>query len=201
MDKPAKSAGCASSFLSSPCSAHARGLKTNNGTTAAAERTMMFIVDRTSGSFRTGKRSQKNEPNRFERRPCTHGTAAMAQNEVKIMTSLPVDAMTVTNFYKQNVYDPGDNKIGEISDLLVEPDGKIPAVMVSVGGFLGIGEKDVAVPFNAVRITKKDNKTYLVLNATKDALKSAPGFKYDREKTTWVPDTSSGTVGAGGTRN
>jgi sporulation protein YlmC with PRC-barrel domain len=129
------------------------------------------------------------------------GTAAMAQNEVKIMTSLPVDAMTVTNFYKQNVYDPGDNKIGEISDLLVEPDGKIPAVMVSVGGFLGIGEKAVAVPFNAVRITKKDNKTYLVLNATKDALKSAPGFKYDREKTTWVPDTSSGTVGAGGTRN
>ena len=128
-------------------------------------------------------------------------TAAMAQNEVKIMTSLPVDAMTVTNFYKQNVYDPGDNKIGEISDLLVEPDGKIPAVMVSVGGFLGVGEKDVAVPFNAVRITKKDNKTYLVLNATKDALKSAPGFKYDREKTTWVPATSSGTVGAGGTRN
>ena len=117
------------------------------------------------------------------------------------MTSLPPDAMTVTNFYKQNVYDPGDNKIGEISDLLVEPDGKIPAVMVSVGGFLGIGEKDVAVPFNAVRITKKDNKTYLVLNATKDALKSAPGFKYDREKTTWVLDTSSGTVGAGGTRN
>jgi hypothetical protein len=129
------------------------------------------------------------------------GTAAMAQNEVKIMTSLPVDAMTVTIFYKQNVYDPGDNKIGEIADLLVEPDGKIPAVMVSVGGFLGIGEKDVAVPFNAVRITKKENKTYLVLNATKDALKSAPGFKYDRERTTWVPDTSSGTVGAGGTRN
>jgi sporulation protein YlmC with PRC-barrel domain len=146
------------------------------------------------------------------------GTAAMAQNapsgqvgtpaaqsapgtEVKIMTNLPADAMTVTNFYKQNVYDPGDNKIGEISDLLVEPDGKIPAVMISVGGFLGIGEKDVAVPFNAVRITKKDNKTYLVLNATKDALKSAPGLKYDREKTTWVPDTSSGTVGAGGTRN
>ena len=128
-------------------------------------------------------------------------TAAMAQNEVKIMTSLPVDAMTVTNFYKKNVYDPGNNTIGEISDLLVEPDGKIPAVMVSVGGFLGVGEKDVAVPFNAVRITKKDNKTYLVLNATKDALKSAPGFKYDREKTTWVPDTSSGTVGAGGTRN
>src|ERR1700724_4034519 len=73
MDKPAKSVGCATPFLSSPCSAHARGSKTNNSTTAAAEQTVMVIVDRTSGSFRTGKRSQENEPNRFRHRPCTHG--------------------------------------------------------------------------------------------------------------------------------
>jgi sporulation protein YlmC with PRC-barrel domain len=138
-------------------------------------------------------------------------TAAMAQNTAplppaaqpapggaaRIMTTLPGDAMTVTNFYKQNVYDPSDNKIGDVADLLVEKDGKIVAAMVAVGGFLGIGEKDVAVPFDAMRLTKKDNKWYLVLNTTKDALKSAPGFKYDREKTTWVPDTNDGTVGSG----
>ena len=144
-------------------------------------------------------------------------TAAMAQNApptqtlpsaaqpapagaARIMTTLPADAMTVTNFYKQNVYDPSDNKIGDVADLLVEKDGKIAAAMVAVGGFLGIGEKDVAVPFDAMRLTKKDNKWYLVLNTTKDALKSAPGFKYDREKTTWVPDTNDGTVGSGGVK-
>jgi sporulation protein YlmC with PRC-barrel domain len=141
-------------------------------------------------------------------------TAAMAQNPppaqtmppavqpapgaaAKIMTTLPADAMTVTNFYKQNVYDPGDNKIGEVTDLLVEKDGKVVGAMVAVGGFVGIGEKDVAIPFESMRLTKKDNKWYLVLNTTKDALKSAPGFKYDRDKTTWIPDTRAGTVGSG----
>jgi sporulation protein YlmC with PRC-barrel domain len=145
------------------------------------------------------------------------GTAAVAQNApsgqarppavqpapggaVKIFTALPANAMTVTNFYKQNVYDPGENKIGEVADLLMEPDGKIAAAMVSVGGFLGMGEKDVAIPFDAMRLTKKDNKWYLLVNTTKDSLKAAPSFKYDREKTTWLPDSGAGTVGSGGTQ-
>ena len=92
---------------------------------------------------------------------------------------------TVTHWYKQNVYDPADNKIGEIMDVLVDRDGKITALIVGVGGFLGMGEKDVAVPFNSVRTTTKDNnKWYLVMNSTKDALKSAWGLKYDRNAMT-----------------
>jgi PRC-barrel domain len=63
-------------------------------------------------------------------------------------------------------------------------------LIVGVGGFLGAGEKDVAVPFSAVKHTMKNQKIYLTMDTTKDALKSAPGFKYDREKTTWVPETS-----------
>jgi len=59
-------------------------------------------------------------------------------------------------------------------------------VIVGVGGFLGAGEKDVAVPFEALRASKKGNTTRLVLETTKDALKSAPGYKYDRTTTTWV---------------
>jgi FtsP/CotA-like multicopper oxidase with cupredoxin domain len=50
--------------------------------------------------------------------------------------------------------------------------------------------KDVAVPFTAVKHTTRDNKVYLTMDTTKDALKSAQGFKYDRDRTTWVPDTS-----------
>lgn len=48
--------------------------------------------------------------------------------------------------------------------------------------FLGLGEKNVSVPFQALRVTQKDNKGYLVMNTTKDALKSAPGYKYDRRR-------------------
>jgi sporulation protein YlmC with PRC-barrel domain len=107
----------------------------------------------------------------------------------QIHTSLPADSATVTHWYKQNVYDPADNKIGEIMDVLVDREGKITALIVGVGGFLGMGEKDVAVPFSSVRTTTKDNnKWYLVMNSTKDALKSAKGFKYDRNATTWIPE-------------
>ena len=98
-------------------------------------------------------------------------------------------AMTVTNWYKQTVYDPSDNKIGEVADVLLSADGTVSALIVSVGGFLGIGEKDVAVPFNAVKQKTKDNKPYLTLDTTKDALKTAPGLKYDSNTMTWTPAT------------
>lgn len=116
-------------------------------------------------------------------------TAAMAQSAA-LEHAVPANSFTVTDWYKQSVYDPKDAKIGSIEDVLVDKSGKVNSLIVAVGGFLGAGEKDVAVPFDAIRVTKKDtNKWYLVMNATKDELKSAPGFKYDKDSTTWVPDT------------
>ena len=117
--------------------------------------------------------------------------AVAEQGSVDILTAVPPDSTTVTNYYKQPVYDQSDSKIGDVSDLLVQKDGKITAAMVGVGGFLGIGEKDVAVPFDAIQAKIKDNKIYLVMSATKDTLKSAPGFKYDRASATWVAEGSN----------
>jgi hypothetical protein len=57
----------------------------------------------------------------------------------------------------------------------------------SVGGFLGIDSKDVAVPFSAVHATEKNGKWWLTMNATKDAIKAAPGYKYDKTKANWIP--------------
>ena len=96
------------------------------------------------------------------------------------MTTVPGDAVTVTNWYKQNVYDSSNNKIGEVEDVLVNKNGQITAVIISVGGFLGMDTKDVAAPFQAIHATMKDNKWWLVMNTTKDALKTAPGYKYDK---------------------
>jgi hypothetical protein len=107
-----------------------------------------------------------------------------------LMATMPGDAVTVTNWYKQNVYDSSNNKIGEIVDLLVNKGGEVTAVMISVGSFLGMDTKDVAAPFRAIHATMKDNKWWLVMNTTKDALKSAPGYKYDKSSTTWVSDKS-----------
>lgn len=117
----------------------------------------------------------------------TQTTGAAPSSQATPLRSLPPEASTVTNWYKQSVYDPSEEKIGEISDVLVDKDGKIGAFMVSVGGFLGVGEKHIAVPFNAVHGTRKDGKWWLTMNTTKDALKSAAGYKYDKTKTTWEP--------------
>jgi hypothetical protein len=103
---------------------------------------------------------------------------------------MPGDAVTVTNWYKQNVYDSSDNKIGEIVDVLMNKGGQVTTVILSVGGFLGMDTKDVAAPFKAIHATMKDNKWWLVINTIKDALKTAPGYRYDKNSTMWVSDKS-----------
>jgi sporulation protein YlmC with PRC-barrel domain len=128
-------------------------------------------------------------------------TAAFAQQhapsgKAEIMSTLPKDSATVTDWYKQSVYDPSDSKIGEIMDVLMSPDGHATALIIGVGGFLGAGEKDVAVPFATVKHTMKNQKIYLTMDTTKEALKGAPGFKYDREKTSWIPENQTAGQGA-----
>ncbi|HLH88874.1 MAG TPA: PRC-barrel domain-containing protein [Xanthobacteraceae bacterium] len=115
------------------------------------------------------------------------GALAQAGTHAEMLKTLP-SGVTVTDWYKQNVYDPNDSKIGEVKDVLVSTDGRIEALIVAVGGFLGAGEKDVAVAFSAIKHTEKNNKVYLTMNTTKDELKAAPGFKYDKKTTKWVPD-------------
>jgi sporulation protein YlmC with PRC-barrel domain len=114
------------------------------------------------------------------------GTPAFAADT---LSSLPPDSWTITNYYKQDVYDKGQSSVGKIDDVLIDKSGKITALMVGVGGFLGVGEKDVALPFSAVKSEKKNNKWYLTTDETKDSLKSAAGYKYDSSTTTWSRDS------------
>ena len=121
------------------------------------------------------------------------GTAALAAGNAQLMSNVPASSLTVTDWYKQDVYNPSNTKIGEVMDVLIGPSGQVSTVIVGVGGFLGDGEKDVAVNFNSIQKTMKDSKVYLTMDTTKEALKSAPGFKYDSMKTTWVSDTANNT--------
>jgi sporulation protein YlmC with PRC-barrel domain len=69
--------------------------------------------------------------------------SAAASKMTEILASVSAESLTITTWYKQNVYDMANKKIGDISDVLVSPsDGKITAVVIGVGGFLGVGEKD-----------------------------------------------------------
>ncbi|WP_162901442.1 PRC-barrel domain-containing protein [Breoghania sp. L-A4] len=66
--------------------------------------------------------------------------------------------------------------IGDVNDVVLGPNGQAEAVVVSVGGFLGMGEKDVAVDFDRLGWTERDGQKWLTMAATESELKNAPAF-------------------------
>jgi sporulation protein YlmC with PRC-barrel domain len=92
--------------------------------------------------------------------------------------------MTVSDYIGKRVYDASGNDIGEVNDIILSADGKLAATILGVGGFLGIGEKDVAVPVGAVKIVKDGDTARLQIAATKEQLQAAPG--YDKTSRTYL---------------
>ena len=79
-----------------------------------------------------------------------------------------------------NVYNDKNQNIGEIKDIALNQNGRAEAYVLSVGGFLGIGDHYVAVNPSALKVTYNDSdkKWHALMNATNDQLKAAPEFKY-----------------------
>ena len=72
-----------------------------------------------------------------------------------------------------------DNEtIGKIDDLLVSSDGKDPYAVLSIGGFLGMGSRLVAVPYDSLKFI---DKKFVLPGGTKEGLKMLPEFKYASE--------------------
>lgn len=81
-----------------------------------------------------------------------------------------------SNVMGETVRGPNDENIGDVNNLLVDKDGKVTAAVIGVGGFLGIGEKDVAVPFDSLQLSNERDGN-ITLAATKEELRNAPEFK------------------------
>ena len=78
-----------------------------------------------------------------------------------------------------NVYNDQNEKLGDINEILLDKSGKVEGVVIGVGGFLGMGEKLVAVAFSDLQLNRDADGTMRVtINSTKEALESAPDFKY-----------------------
>ena len=73
------------------------------------------------------------------------------------------------------VVNDANEKIGDVDDLLVEPSDKVLFAVLSVGGFLGMGEHLVVVPFSSLQMT---GNRVLLPGGTKGALEALPEFKY-----------------------
>jgi sporulation protein YlmC with PRC-barrel domain len=75
------------------------------------------------------------------------------------------------------VKNPAGETLGDINDLMLDQHGKVTAVVIGVGGLLGVGEKWVAVPFDSVKIAKEANgERVATIEATKAVLEVAPKF-------------------------
>jgi sporulation protein YlmC with PRC-barrel domain len=70
----------------------------------------------------------------------------------------------------------GGDKLGDINYLVLDNAGKVSTVVIGVGGFLGVGEKNVGVPYGELKFSDKDGHQIAVIDATKDALSSAPNY-------------------------
>jgi sporulation protein YlmC with PRC-barrel domain len=107
-------------------------------------------------------------------------TTGTAPADAKFST-VSKDEMFSSKLKGLNVYNQKEEAIGEISDLAIK-NHQVDALILSVGGFLGMGEHYVAVsPASVnVRYDAKDNKWLASMNTTKEALKETPEFKYPK---------------------
>jgi hypothetical protein len=105
--------------------------------------------------------------------------AANPAGKAKFVTQQSPEQFLATKFKGTDVIGTDDAKIGDVDDLLFDKDHKIIAYIVGVGGFLGMGSKDVAIePASFQAVPGKDaTDMKLRLSMTKDELKAAPAFE------------------------
>ena len=111
--------------------------------------------------------------------PSASATTTAPAGKAHFVTKQTSDQHLASKFNGTDVIGTDDAKIGDVSDVLFDKDRKVIAFIVGVGGFLGIGAKDVAIdPASFQPVPGKDaNDMKLRLSMTKDELKAAPAFE------------------------
>jgi hypothetical protein len=103
--------------------------------------------------------------------------AAEPMDQAVFITDQAATHWLATDYIGQTVYNRQDEAIGGIDDLIVEEDGGLVGFVVGVGGFLGIGKKQVAINLDAVEVQQdEDGRPKLVVAGSKEALLEAPDF-------------------------
>lgn len=107
--------------------------------------------------------------------------AAFAQGAPQTFAPMKIDLQSLTTGYRTSkvvgsavVNNAGDT-IGKVDDLIVTPNEKVPYAVLSVGGFLGMGDKLVVVPYSVLTVA---NGKMLLPGATVESLKALPDYKY-----------------------
>lgn len=112
--------------------------------------------------------------------PASPVAPAVTTAATPTVTSPTIGAIRGSSLINMDVKNSADEKIGDINDVIVGADGKVEQVIISVGGFLGVGTRKVAVAWNEVKVDTNADVAWV--NLSKQQLQIAPEFKDRRTK-------------------
>lgn len=121
--------------------------------------------------------------------PATSGTSSgglqTAQTTAvvaRFVTMKPADTLS-SKLIGTNLYNKQDESLGEIEDLVIENGKTVTGIVVGVGGFLGMGERYVAIDPSTITLRVENNTIQrATVDTTKDNLKNAPAFDYSKRR-------------------
>lgn len=93
------------------------------------------------------------------------------------LSSAPASGMQANNLIGAKVKTSGNEDMGSVKDLIINEDGQVVAIVVGVGGFLGMGERDIAIGWGHVTRSGTGDKQELHVDVSRNELQSAPEFK------------------------
>ena len=112
----------------------------------------------------------------------THATAATEKMDLK-------GTWRSSKLMGLDVYNRADEKLGDINEILLDKDGKVKAVVIGVGGFLGMGEHDIAVSMDKLKFMEEPHKSAKAARADGKATTGSSSPQARRDAATdWVPD-------------
>ena len=153
----------------------------------------LLITTAVSGVIMSGAIAQSERPTAPGPQVQSGAAASSAASGAKFIAAQGADQWTFTKLRGSDVRGPDDASIGSVNDLLLDKDGKIIGVVIGVGGFLGIGTKNVAIDMSALNVVPADSgnngisgtstasdpsNVKLKVAWTKDQLQAAPDFQY-----------------------
>lgn len=121
--------------------------------------------------------------------------AKTAPGQQSFLSQQQTGQIMASDMMRKNILGANNERIGDVNDLVLSKDGQVAAVVIGVGGFLGIGEKTVAIPFDDLQMSPGTDQ--ITTQLSREDLEQAPQFvtNKSRERST----TGTGTTGTTGT--
>ena len=137
-------------------------------------------TDTTSPCRKAGRAGMRASPRTCTTLPIRENSSTGRRhggNAVRFQTVQGQGQWLVGNLWDKSVYDASGKSIGDLKDVLIDKDGKVTALVIGVGGFLGLGEKNVAVDYDYLQKNGGVTPSRITLGMSEEDLRNAPKFE------------------------